>query len=100
MNAQHMNLNIRYDAPEEVWNKIPAIYEQLDGWMGFGNGIPYWFSFNENEKHIYASSEPGGLSFSGLMNDQEWSTWVKKIKYLATQTLGYKVGEIETGEVD
>ena len=58
------------------------------------------FSYNENEKHISASVEPGGLHFSGLMDDDEWQLWVKEIKAISTKELGYKVGEIETGEVD
>ncbi len=107
MTIHEMNLNIRYDAAEEVWNKIPLIYAQLDGWLGYGTGgeygdkgIPYWFSFNENEKHILASVELGGLHFSALIDSDEWIIWVKKIKEIATRELGYKVGEIELGEVD
>lgn len=107
MTHQEMNLNIRYDAPKEIWDKIPLIYEQLSGWLGFGqggelgeNGIPYWFSFNPNEKHILASLEPNGLNFFGLMETEEWVIWVKEIKQIATNELGYKVGEIELGEVD
>lgn len=107
MTHQEMNLNIRYDAPKEIWDKIPSIYEQLNGWLGFGQGgelgekgIPYWFSFNQNEKHILASVEPGGLHFSGLMDMEEWVVWAKKIKHIATRELGFKVGEIELGEVD
>lgn len=60
---QEMNLNIRYDAPQEVWDKVPLIYEKLAGWMGYHNDIPYWFSFDEGEKHICASVEPSGFSF-------------------------------------
>jgi hypothetical protein len=78
MEYQEMNLNIRYDAGDEIWDKVPVIYEQMDGWLGFGqggdkgsNGIPYWFSYNENEKHIWASVEPGGLLFVGLMEGGE-----------------------------
>lgn len=104
---QNMNLNVRYDAPNHVWEKIPIIYEQLDGWLGFGKGgdlgeegIPYWFSFNENEKHILASVEPSGLYFSGMMDNNEWKLWVEAIKNIATRELGFKVGEIELGEVD
>ena len=54
MNHQQMNLNISYDLPNEIWEKsIPEIYSQMDGWMGFGKeGLPYWFSCNENVKHI------------------------------------------------
>ncbi|MCW3467833.1 hypothetical protein [Chitinophaga nivalis] len=107
MTHQEMRLNIRYDAPEAIWNKLSQVYEQLDGWIGHGRGgeygeagIPYWFSFNENEKHILVSVEPGGIQFSGLMDASEWAIWGKEIKKVATSMLGYKVGEIETGEVD
>ena len=107
MKTQEMNLNIRYDAPKEIWDKVPAIYKNMDGWLGYGDGknkgeygIPYWFGFDENEKHILASVEPGGLQFTALMADKEWNEWVIKIKALATDVLGYKVGEIKLGEVD
>ncbi|WP_343303348.1 hypothetical protein AAHN97_17480 [Chitinophaga niabensis] len=97
-----MNLNIRYDVPDEIWDKIPLIYEQLNGWLGFGTGgelgeegIPYWFGFNEDEKHILASVEPSGLHFSGLMDAEEWATWVKEIKEIATRELGFKVEEVD-----
>lgn len=107
MQYQEMILNIRYDAQDEIWDKIPLIYSQLNGWLGYGKGgdlgqkgIPYWFSYNDEEKHISASVEPGGLQFSGLMEDAEWQLWVKVIKHNATRELGYKVGEIELGEVD
>ena len=106
MNEQEMTLNIFYNLPTEVWNKIPSIYEDLEGWLGFGEGgekgekgIPYCFSYAKNEKYVCASVEAGGLQFSGLMRDGEWTIWVKNIKKLASQTLGFKVGEIELGEV-
>lgn len=102
MHQHEMNLNIRYDAPEEVWDVIvQRIYEQADGWLGYDtNGIPYWYSFDRDEKHILASVEPSGLHFSGLIDSDEWATWVKRLKEIATRELGYKVGEIELGEVD
>lgn len=97
---QEMNLNIRYDGPEEVWDKVGLIYQQLAGWMGYHNDIPYWFSFDEAQKHICASVESAGLQFNGLMPEPEWNDWRRAIKAIATQMLGYKVGEIEEGEVD
>ena len=108
MNHQEMNLNIRYDLPEQIWEDIiPEIYKKMEGWIGFGTkeaedrkGLPHWFSFNGNEKHICASVEPSGLQFSGLMVDEEWENWKKKIKHIATEKLGFKVDEIELGEVD
>ena len=107
MNYQEMNLNIRYDLPQEIWEtEVLKIYEEMDGWIGFGtektkgrNGLPHWFSFDETKKHIYASVEPSGLHFSGIMCDEEWQDWKKKIKIIATEKLGFKVGEIELGEV-
>ena len=107
MQLQEMNLNIRYDAPDEIWNKVSFIYSQLNGWLGYGKGgefgeegIPYWFGYNEEDKHISASVEIAGLQFSGLMEEEEWQLWVKAIKRIATKELGYKVGEIELGDVD
>jgi len=90
-----MNLNIRYDFP--IWKyRVPIIYSKTEGWI---KGTNYWFSENETEKHICSSIEPAGLAFSGLMEDEEWKEWSKKIKEIATKILGYKIGEIETGEV-
>lgn len=34
------------------------------------------------------------------MTDEEWDDWKLSIKEIATTILGYKVGELETGEVD
>lgn len=108
MKTQVMNLNIRYDLPEEIWQTtIPEIYKALEGWLGFETnktlttkGLPFWFSFNETEKHITASVEPGGLQFTALMQDEEWETWKLNIRRIAAEKLGFKVGEIELGEVD
>lgn len=87
-------------------NEIPEIYKEANGWIGFGaenakwrKNLPHWFSFDETEKHIYASVEPSGLFFSGLIEDDEWEDWKKQFKQIATKKLGFKVGEIELGEV-
>ncbi len=108
MNYQEMNLNIRYDLLGEIWKKVvPEIYKKGDGWVGFATeeagyrtGLPHWFSLNESEKHICASVEPGGLHFTGLMEDEEWENWKKQIKAIVTEKLGFKIGEIELGEVE
>ncbi len=106
MELQECNLNIRYDLPKEIWDKIPLVYEKMNGWIGFGkdgkgeNGIPYWFSYNENEKSIYASVESSGLHFVAKMELDEWTEWKSEIKKVATEILEFKVGEIEEGEVE
>ena len=100
------NLNIRYDLPEEIWDKVPEIYSSMEGWLGFGDGkngeenIPYWFNYSYTTKSISASVEPSGLQFSASNIDElEWEEWMKEIKVKATKVLGFKVGEIELGEV-
>ena len=105
MELYECNLNIRYDLPKEIWDKMPLVYERMNGWIGFGkdgkgeNGIPYWFSYNENEKSIYASVESSGLYFVAKMELNEWTEWKSEIKKIATEILEFKVGEIEEGEV-
>ncbi|MFK7783535.1 MAG: hypothetical protein AB8B56_00390 [Crocinitomicaceae bacterium] len=95
MKQQQINLNIRYDFP--IWKyRVPLIYSKTEGWI---EGTNYWFSQNETEKHICSSCEPSGLVFSALMNDDEWKVWLSKLKEIATEILGYKIGEIELGEV-
>lgn len=100
------NLNIRYDLPEEIWNKVPDVYKKMDGWLGFGSGdngeegIPYWFSYNGNEMSISASVEPSGLQFlASNIEEDQWNSWLSMFKKVATEILGFKVGELEAGEV-
>ena len=101
------NLNIRYDLPEQIWELVPGIYEQMPGWCGVGgqgrgeDGIPYWFSFDEGDKCVNASVEPSGLQFHAYNIDEaEWEAWLTKFKKLATERLRFRVGELELGEVD
>ena len=44
--------------------------------------------------------ESAELHFEGNMEDEEWEVWIAKIKTVATEILGFKVGEIEKGEVE
>jgi len=104
--SETRNLNIRYDLPEEIWNKVPDVYKSMEGWLGFGDGnngeegIPFWFSYDESETCISASVEPSGLQFSAVNIDEEkWNSWISIFKKKATEILGFKVGEIEMGEV-
>ena len=75
-----MTLNIRYDLPETIWEKITSVYEQLPGWVGFSDGIPFWFGLDENDKHVWASVEPSGLHVSGYMDKNEWLQWITSFK--------------------
>ena len=92
-------MNIRYDLPNDVWEKdIPKIYKSMEGWLGFSKeneSIPYWFSFDETQKHIWASVEPSGLLFCGLIEDDDWENWILEIQKIATKELGFKVENAE-----
>lgn len=106
MEYHQINVNIIDSLPTKAWEEVQTVYEQMPGWLGFGHGgdlgelnIPYWFGFDPNEKHVSASVEPSGLQIFALMEKYEWLEWIAKFKQKATTVLGFKVGEIETGEV-
>ena len=95
MERQFMNLNIRYDFP--VWDyRVPTICAKMPGYI---KGTNFWFSKNLDEKHLSCTVEPAGFVIGGLMENEEWEIWSKQFKVVATEILGYKIGEIETGEV-
>jgi hypothetical protein len=97
MNSHNCNLNIWYYLPDEIWDKVSKIYESMPGWIGYKNGIPYWFGYEEDDVYIEASVEPSGLSFYAEMNNNEWTTWIERFKLEASQVLGFEVGEPEDG---
>ncbi|PHQ80335.1 MAG: hypothetical protein COB66_05010 [Coxiella sp. (in: Bacteria)] len=95
-----MNLNIRYDMSDDIWDKvINKTYPKTQGVKGVDDGIPYWFSTHNDDKFLSASVEPSGLHIKGLMREDEWTIWKRKFKCIATEALRFKVGEIEEGEV-
>lgn len=55
MEYSECNMNITYDLPKEIWEKVRLVYEKMTGWIGFAeDGLPYWYSTNEDEKSIFA----------------------------------------------
>ncbi len=105
MNYHECTLNIWYHLPKETLEKVHLIYERMPGWLGYRNklgettGIPFWYSFDEEQKSIYASVEASGLQICATMDEADWNNWITSFKKLATEILNYKVGEIEHGEV-
>lgn len=97
INSQTCNLNIWYYLPDEVWGKVTKIYETMPGWIGYKNGIPYWFGQEDDAVFIMASVEPSGLSFYAQMSNSEWSSWIERFKLEATKVVGFDVGEPEEG---
>lgn len=106
MNAlpyQSCNLNIWCYLPQNIWAKVPLVYEQMPGWIGFiedgESSIPHWFGCKQPSPMITASVEPSGLLFEGQMLTKDFEKWITLFKHKATEILRFKVGEIELGEV-
>jgi len=97
INTHNCNLNIWYYLPDEVWGKVSTVYEGMPGWIGFRNGIPYWFGYEDDAIYIEASVESSGLSFYAQMNNNDWNTWIERFKAEASKVLGFDVGEPEDG---
>ncbi|MFJ7665735.1 hypothetical protein ACIQXI_01425 [Lysinibacillus sp. NPDC097195] len=95
--AQQCNLNIWYNLPSEVWDRMTNVYERMPGWIGYTNGIPYWFGQEEDDVFIMASVEPSGLSFFAQMEMEDWHSWIERFKVEATKIVGFEVGEPEDG---
>ncbi|QSF44374.1 type 2 periplasmic-binding domain-containing protein [Paenibacillus tianjinensis] len=91
------NLNIGHYLSELEWNKIADLYERMPGWIGYTNGVPYWFGQEDYDRFITASVEPSGLSFYAQLNNSDWNAWIERFKSEATMVLGYEVGEPEDG---
>jgi len=91
------NLNIWYYLPNEEWEKISKLYESMPGWIGYKNGVPYWFGQEDDDIYITASVEPSGLSFYAQLNNSDWNSWIERFKSEATKELGFEVGEPEDG---
>ncbi|UQZ37545.1 hypothetical protein C2I18_15615 [Paenibacillus sp. PK3_47] len=99
MDVHNCNLNIWPDLPEEVWDKVADIYKRMPGWIGYTDGIPYWYGQEDNDVFIEASVEPSGLAFYAQMDKSEWDFWIGRFKAEATKVLGFEVGEPEDGFV-
>ena len=88
-----VNLNIHWDAPREVWQKISEVYKTMPYWVK-NNNAPLWVGENI---HLCASVEPSGLQISGKMPDDIWEEWYSDLKKKLTVALGYEIGEPEEG---
>lgn len=105
LEEQEATLNIWYYLPNEIWAKVPEIYDKMPGWLGLApdgelKGFPFWFSYDTNARYVSSSSELSGFKLIGRMKEEEWKKWIQEFKQQATAILGFKVGDIEEGEVD
>lgn len=91
-----LNLNLYYWLP--IWGyRAPLLFSKMEGWLG--RPYYYWFSESDKEKHVKAWEEPAGFCIEALMIEDEWINWINNFKKLGEEILGFKIGEIELGEV-
>ncbi|MCD8413577.1 hypothetical protein [Tenacibaculum finnmarkense] len=95
-----MTLNIMYYLPDEYFDKLPKIYSKMNGWLGNGGysiESGFWFNLDVNPKNKYITcyGEQSGLCFEANMKKEEWEEWKINFKKIASEILGYKVGERE-----
>jgi hypothetical protein len=95
MEIHNHNLNIHYTAPQEVWDKLGCLYQEMPYWNGFEDGCPLWYGIDG--KIIEVSVESSGLQFYTELPQEEWDAWFDLFKRRASELLGYAVGEPEDG---
>ncbi|CAA6810473.1 MAG: Unknown protein [uncultured Sulfurovum sp.] len=97
MKKNSVTLNISHHTmSNNQWDILSSLYKTCRGWIGYSSdSIPYWFSMDENVKHINASAEMHGLVFDGLMEDDEWEKWLKEFISDSSDKLGFKVVDME-----
>ena len=90
LNISHNTMN------DSQWDILDSIYKICKGWVGYSSdSIPYWFSMDENIKHINASAEMHGLVFDALMEEDEWNIWLREFIFIASDKLGFKIVDME-----
>ena len=89
---------------EAQWNALGDVYEQLPGFIGYSDGIPYWFGMEPDESnqepdilaaYLWASVEPSGLLISGYLQLEDWLQWQEVFVSSATAAVGFLVKPAE-----
>jgi hypothetical protein len=91
---QSITLNIRYDIPENEWEKIAEVYRSMDGWLE-GQKDAYWYGTEIDGQYIWASVEPSGLQFGGNIEPGIWVGWLTVLCARLTIALGRTVHDAE-----
>lgn len=89
--AQTITLNVSYELPDETWRSIAGVYQQMAGWRGYKDGIPYWFGNDGDAQFLWASVEPSGLLISGNLDNDRWESWMSDLLARLTGVLGIEV---------
>lgn len=82
-------LNIDCGAPDEIWQKIGAVYRSMPYWDDTA-GFPHWTGEGID---LCTSAEPGGIQIMGTMPEDIWDTWFSELTAKLTDALGYEIGD-------
>lgn len=91
---QSITLNVPINLDAEEWKKIEAIYKTMDGWIGDSNSA-CWYGREDDVRHIWASAEPSGLLFEGVMEHGLWTGWISVLCSRLTLALGREIHDAE-----
>ena len=94
----NITLNVFESSLDEgQWQALESSYQSGAGWVGYSTeGIPFWFSMDENQKYLSASLEPSGLVFYGSFeSEKEWDKWINDFQKTASMALDYSVQDAE-----
>ena len=89
-----ITLNLSYDLPDSEWEKVSAVYKEMDGWVENAK-LPCWYGTENDKEFICASVEPGGLLIAGTVSDMLWLGWVSKLCAKLTLALGREIYDAE-----
>ncbi|MBN5171652.1 hypothetical protein ACNJRW_04280 [Stenotrophomonas maltophilia] len=68
---QSITLNVPYDLSDGEWQKVSAVYKEMDGWLESEDG-PSWYGTDRADRYIWASVEPSGLVVEGEIEPNLW----------------------------
>ena len=73
------------------------VFEGMDGWLGVDelDDTPQWYGKEGDERYVWASVEPSGLSLEGNLSPDFWTGWVSVLCARLSLKLGIEVRDAE-----
>ncbi len=88
-----VSLNIHWEAPDEVWEKVDEVFRSMRYYDELSD-TPKWTAPDIN---LVSSNEPSGLQIYGEMPEYLWEEWYDELCEKLTDALGYEIGDVEDG---
>ena len=91
--SQSITLNVPVELSPQDWEKVAAVFRELDGWMESNEAC--WYGHENDKKYITASAEPGGLLLEGEIDGGLWTGWISVLCAKLTLALGREIHDAE-----